>query len=416
VETIKTAVVVVLLLAVLYGVYVVLSKPDFTPPNQDWPTGEIAPPKLEMGRPADEGQLPAFSLPKDDALAVAPTPIDENTVDVPATPMVPQAHEPGPLPDLATIPGEESHVTDKAGAEASPMAEPLTERSHYDPVPSPEPSPNPDNAVASAERGAPYPADPAAPPEERPSVYGDTGAAGESEFRSLRAFENAWNSALAQLDKAQWSEALLTLSLFYNNPELTGEERQRLIDLLDPLAGKVIYSPEHTLDAPYQVQANESLVDIAQRFRVPVQLLQNINGLQNPYAVQPGMALKVVPGPFRAEVDLKKSELVLFLGKYYAGRFPISVGRDPYPQPAPYAVQAKEIGRVYQSANGVQVAAGAPDNPYGNWWIDLGQGISIHGSPESLPTHGELGCISLSTADAADIFGILSVGSQVLIR
>jgi lipoprotein-anchoring transpeptidase ErfK/SrfK len=414
VETIKTAVVVVLLLAVLYGVYVVLSKPDFTPPNQDWPTGDMGPIEVDPGQPADAGQVPPFSLPESQDIATAPTAIDREPISVPTTPMMPTTTELQEPLDLLAVPGEENRVTDDPNLQAAPTDEPLTAPSHYDPAPPTEPSP--DGSLASTTPETPYPGDPAGLRPESPSTYGDPGAPGENEFRSLRTFENAWNSALAQLDKAQWSEALLTLSFFYNNPELTGEERQRLIDLLDPLAGKVIYSPEHTLAAPYQVQANESLVDIAQRFEVPVQLLQNINGVQNPYAVQPGMTLKVIPGPFRAEIDLKKSELVLFLGKYYAGRFPVSVGNDPYPQPSPYAVQGKELGRVYQAGNGVQVAAGSPENPYGNSWIDLGQGVSIHGSPETIPSHGGLGCISLSTADASDIFGILSVGSQVLIR
>ena len=66
-----------------------------------------------------------------------------------------------------------------------------------------------------------------------------------------RVFQNAWNAAVGQLEKGQWEEALFTLSLRYNDPDVTGEARTRLMDLLDPLAGRVIYSNEHTMAPPY---------------------------------------------------------------------------------------------------------------------------------------------------------------------
>ncbi len=265
--------------------------------------------------------------------------------------------------------------------------------------------------------------DPAAAPageaaKPQVSIYAqaaNSGSQDRAEFRSIRAFDNAWNSAVAQLQKGQWSEALLTLSFFFHDPDITGEERQRLLDLLDPLAGKVIYSKEHTLEAPYQVKPSERLEAIAEQFQLPVGLLQNINGIANPEALPPGTQLKVLRGPFRAEIDLKRSEMVLFLGKYYAGRFAVSVGNDPAPQASEYQVLAKEAGREYTGANGIRIPARTADNPYGALYLDLGNRVGIHGSPDTLPASG-LGCLSLSAADVADVYGILSVGSRVTIR
>ena len=99
------------------------------------------------------------------------------------------------------------------------------------------------------------------------------------------------------MDSEQWASALLTLSLFYNNNELNADEHQQLVDLLDPLAGKVIYSNEHLLDRPYVVQAGETLEQIASQFQVPAALLQNINGIQNPNYLTPGTQLKNGPRP-----------------------------------------------------------------------------------------------------------------------
>src|SRR5690606_21526790 len=117
----------------------------------------------------------------------------------------------------------------------------------------------------------------------------------------------------------------------------------------------------------------------------------------------------------RVEVNLRTSELTVFVDKYYAGRFPISIGRDPYPAEGQYTVRGKQQGKDYFPASGATISAGHPMNPYGKHWLDLGSDISIHGSAER-DVSPDMGCISLSPIDAADVYGMLSPGSVVTIR
>ena len=76
-------------------------------------------------------------------------------------------------------------------------------------------------------------------------------------------------------------------------------------------------------------------------------------------------------------------------------------------------VKDKRPGQTYYAPSGA-IPPGAPTNPYGWHWIDLGE-ISIHGSPQSPAPGGPTGCISLAHKDAKDLYEILSVGSQVKI-
>ena len=432
-ETIKTAVVVVLLLAVLYGVYVVLNKPELAPPPEvaGWNAETAVPPQVETGVPKPLDGLRPVPLDAQAANGGQPT----LALPAPAEPPAPAASAPQ---------GAITNVTDskpiEAAATFAPAAATLAVPDVAQPAPAEKQSgeqlasasmtaerlPPPRDATGVTPPGA-VPAaaspDPAAAPagqaaKSQESVYAQgakSASQDRNEFRSIRAFDNAWNSAIAQLQKGQWTEALLTLSFFFHDPDINGEERQRLLDLLDPLAGKVIYSSEHTLEAAYGVKPGERLETIAQQFQLPVALLQKINGITDPDALRPGTQLKVLRGPFRAEIDLKRSELVLFLGKYYAGRFAVSVGNDPAPQPSEVQVVAKEAGREYIGANGIRVPARTADNPYGTLYLDLGNRVAIHGSPDTLPASG-LGCLSLSSADVADVYSILSIGSKVTIR
>lgn len=248
------------------------------------------------------------------------------------------------------------------------------------------------------------------------TLPGDTADAGEmadAPSSTNVGLANAILAADGHVEADRMKEALTTLSLFYNAPDLTDTEREQLLSRLDPLAGEVIYSRLHLLEQPYRVGKNETLMEIAAKYEVPWQLLANINGIEDPVVVMPGTELKVVRGPFRAEVNLQSAELTLMLGELYAGRFPITLGSDPAPQPGTYTVRDKQVGKTYRDANGNSIAAGDPQNPFGNVWLDLGQQMCIHGGAAAAMGKG---CIALEPADAEDVYGILSQGSTISIR
>ena len=188
---------------------------------------------------------------------------------------------------------------------------------------------------------------------------------------------------------------------------------------LDALAGKVIYSTENLLDPqPYIVKPQETLQTISRDWRVPPQLVYNINRqkIANPEMLIPGTELKMVKGPFRAEISLAKKEMTLFLGDMYAGRFNVELGQDVALAEGTYKVEAKSLeGRAYQDAVGKMIPANDANNPYGRFWMDLGNQVCIHGKSANPVNNDQRGCISVSQRDVADVFGILSYNSPVKI-
>jgi len=230
------------------------------------------------------------------------------------------------------------------------------------------------------------------------------------------------NAAWTQVDRLvaanDFHAALKLLSRFYRSEDLSGPQRQRLLGWLDALAGKVIFSAENYLaDQPYTVGPNESLADIAQKWKVPAQLIFNVNRdtVSNPAVVSPGTKLKPIPGPFSSEIDLQAGVLTLFLGDLYAGRFPIVVGISGEPRPGDYSVMLKAAeGFAWRDSNGVDYPPGAPQNGYGPNWIGLSGSLCIHAIADDAVA-GHHGCIGLKATDAADVFAILSESSRVKI-
>lgn len=493
-ETVKTAVIVLLLMAVLYGVYVVLNKPENSPSltetdlnrqtatelSVDFGSAKTSTtPPLSGGASADARAISA---------AVPPVPPPPVNVDSPASPLPPASSIPTPpsfaaaddsrrpsaeVPGSAdSVPTPPSSITNLLSADSekkSPDAATETPtRELPKGVEAPTPPASLASPIAAAESAAAappasaWPAKPAsyteeptpatrpatpeaAPtppelptlasrnPENKPKAElagntasnSQTGAAPaapapvsdpatDSGPAHRSSLDRVMQSVQSKINSGEWYQALFTLSLQYN-AETPPADRQRLLDILDPLAAKVIYSKEHLIEAPYDVRRGDTLNSVAQRYNVPWQLLANVNGLTDPEALTPGMQLKVIPGPFRAEVDVNGRELTLFVGRLYAGRFPISVGSDPSPPAGEYRVNDKQAGRTYYAADGRTIPVEDPRNPYGQIWIDLGGDVCIHGSPSS-DADARMGCISLSPADANDLYGILSKGSAIVIR
>lgn len=297
-------------------------------------------------------------------------------------------------------------VPEKFGASSSPAPDAIQNGQQA------RPATDPFASADAARTSSPSSAGSAA--AQRPSPLdgapGSAVATDRPEEEIRRTFEAVWESATTKLNRGNLAEAHLVLSEWYGDPRLPPDQNRRLAELLSQLAGTVIYSRQHLLERPYVVQLGDTLERIAQAYNVPWQLLAKINGLRGPNDLQPGQELKVVRGPFHAILDLRRYELVLMLDGRYAGRFPIGVGRDCPTLEGRYVVRGKTLNAALPSSNGAEdgsrFSAGR--------WIDLGNGIGIHGTSETHNigrTEGR-GVIFVAERDIEDLYDILSVGSN----
>ena len=450
VQTIKTAVVVVLLLVVLYGAYIAINgaNTDLPPELQAMLENEsnldvdisMPGPSTHSSLGASETNSGTFSGTSGLKPAAAPT-FGGSTPTFGSLAPPQLATVPTPAPAILSTPSFPSSSNPKANfvPGVNTLAPMLTSAPSTLELDEPEEAPfslNVKDNPAKISSSMQSPSDFGLPTKMVRNPNTATGDLANADSTSQtsdnsnepqapaksgtltgRSYESAKQVAMEQISRGQMKEALTTVSVFYGSPELSESQTRDLIDLLDSLAGEVIYSRRHLLDTPYVVGPGESIESIAKRFEIPAELLARINAVDLPGGLQPGTKLKVFQGPFRAEVDMKRNEMTVFLGELYAGRFPISTGADPAPKEGVFQVLDKQRNRNYYGLGGTQIDGFDPRNPYGGWWIDLGQDVSIHGTATSGgPENAKLGCISLSPLDAGDVFSMLSRGSQVTIK
>jgi LysM repeat protein len=186
--------------------------------------------------------------------------------------------------------------------------------------------------------------------------------------------------------------------------------------LLGQLAGSVIYSTEHQLEAARVVKQGETLETIAKEYNVPWQLLAKINSVPAPDQVRPGQELKVVRGPFSAVVDLRRSEMTLEVDGRFAGTFPVTIPPGASVAEGPWLVEQK-LGGPQTAATPISygAAASADRTIVLRSAASNGSTLMIASHPAAGPGPGGAS-IGVGPQDAEDLSDILSIGSRVTVR
>lgn len=432
-NSIKTVVVVIILMAVGYGVYTSVNNNTITNPPPGVPKDGLGPVNIQLGAGSSSGQFPSRfggpTLSGNAPVTTAPGTGMNVTTAIPGSPSNSSFGPPVTLPgsngnsSLSCQNSSSCPVLPGAAAGGPSLKNPVTAAPPWSTtMPAAAPGGLGSERNPGAISGMPAASyantgGSAAQAPVTPATASAMSASPGASTEVRKEFAAMMQSARQKIDNGDLRSAHLALSGLYNKPGFLPEENRQLTELLDQLAGTVIYSRRHALEQPYTIKQGDSIQQIAQMCNVPWQLLVKINRLRDPEHLQPGQQLKVLRGPFEAVVYVDQSELVLRLGGHYAGKFPITIGRDRPHMEGVYSVKAKSQGHTYVGRERT-IDAGAPDNPLGRYWIGLEDQFGIHGPGQSQnPGRPEdRGYIALGARDIDDVYDILSVGSPVTIQ
>jgi len=152
----------------------------------------------------------------------------------------------------------------------------------------------------------------------------------------------------------------------------------------------------------YLVQPGDLLSTIGKRFKVPYELLMEINKISRPEALRAGARIKVVNGPFHLKVYRSSFTMDVYLRDTYVTSFPVGLGEPGRPDP--------DTGEVIHPED--------PEYPLGSRWMELEgmdentrdkKGFGIHGTkePESIGRASSRGCIRLHNGDAIRVYNLV---------
>ncbi len=240
------------------------------------------------------------------------------------------------------------------------------------------------------------------------------------------------------IDQDHVVDARRALTNALQSGRLSESEIAQAHGVLTDLNDRLVFSPEVLDGDPYSieyiVQGGDTLSGIVKKMGIQVdwRFIQRINNIKSASGIRPGQNLKLVTGPFHAEVDKKSYRINLYLGEGANQVFVRSyrVGLGEYNSTP---IGAFKVRRNSKLINPTWVnprtraffAADDPANPIGERWIGLEgieertadlSGLGIHGTiePETIGTDASMGCVRMHSDDVAEIYEVLAEGTSTV--
>jgi LysM repeat protein len=206
--------------------------------------------------------------------------------------------------------------------------------------------------------------------------------------------------------------------------------KEQLSKLADKwLFNKAVY-PQDTLCTMYRVQSGDLLSTIGKTYKVPWEILQQINGIPSPEALQADQSIKVINGPFHAKIYRSSFTMDLYLQDTFVRSFPVGLGKPGYETPTGVWV-VRPGGKLIKPRwtdpdTGKTYEPDDPNYPLGSRWISLdgleGQargrtGFAIHGikDPHEIGVAKSRGCIRLYNGDVMLVYDLLMPGESKVV-
>ena len=255
-------------------------------------------------------------------------------------------------------------------------------------------------AVAETEFIAPR----SEPKPARLAARSDAVAAGKIDLEKIDRLMTSGDVVTAQRELS---------GVYWNQPEL----RPAIMERLDRNAQAIYFVAQTHFVEPYVVQSGDKLQNIATKYQVSWPYLAQLNKV-DPKKIRVGQKLKVIKGPFSVFVDLSDFELTVHAHGFFVKRYQVGVGKDGSSPIGKFTVLDKIEKAQYTDPKGKVIAGGAPNNPLGTHWIDLGKSYGIHGTiePDSIGKAESRGCVRMRNEDVNEVYNFLVKGSEVVIR
>jgi hypothetical protein len=210
---------------------------------------------------------------------------------------------------------------------------------------------------------------------------------------------------------------------------MSAQQQEFVKKQLSWLSDKWLFSrsvfPQDSLCESYRVKPGDQLRTIGQRFKVPYEILQEINNIARPEALQAGQMIKVIQGPFNVTVYRSTFRMDLYLQNTFVKSFSVGLGKPGMETPTGLWL-VKPGGKLIKPVwtdpiTGKTYHPEASDYPLGSRWIGLEglegdakgrTGFAIHGTkkPEDIGMAGSQGCIRMYNGDVTLVYSLVLPG------
>ena len=202
--------------------------------------------------------------------------------------------------------------------------------------------------------------------------------------------------------------------------------RREVIALLNSAADAIFTGRGTHPDAVvHTIASGDSLDRLARRHATTIEAIAGANRIKDPDKIMLGYDLKILPGPWSAEVDCGTYELKVFRNGGLFRIFTVGVGRDDLTPRGDFIIADRVVNPSWTVGNR-EIPFGDPENVVGTRWMPLRavaptppvDGIAFHGcwDESGIGRSSSNGCIRLSNRDVEELYELLPINSKVTVR
>lgn len=239
----------------------------------------------------------------------------------------------------------------------------------------------------------------------------------------------------ADYEAGKFIAARNMLNRILHDRPLSNKDRAEVKRWLTKLSDEWLFSDmvlkDDTLTGTYKVGSGEHPAVFCKKYKIPYQILLDINGIKDERRVPLGN-MKVVKGPFRVVIQLSKFNMDLYLQDQYVKSYDIGIGKPGAKTTTPTGKWRLERNGKSDTGpswpnkeTGKMVLASDPEYPLGARWIPIecleGDGVgrtgfALHGTndPKSIGTRCSLGCIRMHDKDVIEVYNMLASGISMV--
>ena len=181
----------------------------------------------------------------------------------------------------------------------------------------------------------------------------------------------------------------------------------------------------------YKVKSGDLFAEIGELYKVPWQIIMQVNNIKDERGLRIDQKLKVINGPFHVRVNRSTFTLDLYLQDTFVRSFKVGIGKPGHETPTGLwlvTVGGKMVSPPWTDPDtGKRYEAEDPNYPLGDRWIAiegiegkcLGRtGFAIHGTKDEKEIGAAVsrGCIRLENKNVVLVYDLMMPGfSQVLV-
>lgn len=200
------------------------------------------------------------------------------------------------------------------------------------------------------------------------------------------------------------------------------EERKRLAERLNKIGPALALGPAKvSIGEIHTVAKGDGYEKLAKKYAIGEEFIRRMNNRKGDLILA-GEQLKVIKGP--PEIVVSKSEftLTVLLQGRFVKQWTVGIGKEDRTPEGTFTIEKKQKNPEWTFQGKVH-KFGAPENILGTRWMGFKNtpehsGFGIHGSKEGegVGSAASNGCVRMRNADVEDLFGLVPMGTQVVIK